>query len=82
MTATYVDQALGRASFNGTGAQTAFVIPHGIDTAPAAVNVTPGSSAASGAHYVTVDATNITVTFSAAPGSGTNNVVLNWAASK
>jgi hypothetical protein len=70
----------GRSSFNGTGAQTAFVIAHGLAAAPASVTVTPGTTAASGAFAVTSDATNITVTYASAPASGTNNVVLNWAA--
>jgi hypothetical protein len=73
-------QASGKSQFNGTGAQTAFVIPHGLLAAPTSVVVTPGSAAANGLHYVSADATNITVTYAAAPASGTNNVVVNWAA--
>ena len=70
----------GQTTFNGTGAQTAFTIPHGLSAAPTSVLVTPGSTAANGAHSASADATNITVTYAAAPASGTNNVVLNWRA--
>lgn len=78
VTTTYTDDTKGRATLNGTGAATTFTIAHGMDAAPSMVIVTPGSSAASTAYYVTVDATNITVTYTVAPASGTGNVVLNW----
>lgn len=68
------------ATFNGTGAQTAFVIPHMLDATPTNAEVTPGTSAAAGNRYVTFDATNITVTYTTAPATGTGNVVLNWRA--
>jgi hypothetical protein len=73
-------QASGKATLNGTGAQTAFTIAHGLAAAPTAVVVTAGSAAANGVHYATADATNITVTFAVAPATGTGNVVLNWSA--
>lgn len=75
-------RATGRGTFDGTGLQVAFVIPHGLGVVPASVFVSAGSNAATGAHYATADATNITVTFTAAPASGTDNVVLNWTANK
>lgn len=74
------DMASGRATLSGTGSATAFTIAHGLGGTPSSVRVTPGSSAASGAFYATADATNITVTYTAAPASGANNVVLNWQA--
>lgn len=36
--------------------------------------------AAVGAYFATADATNITVTYTPAPSTGTNNVTLNWSA--
>lgn len=71
----------GKATFSGTGAQTAFNIPHGLSAAPTSALVVAGSAAAAAAFYVTTTSTNIVVTFTAAPASGTNNVVLNWMAS-
>jgi hypothetical protein len=72
--------ATGRNSFNGTGAQTVFNIPHGLSATPTSAVVTAGSAASAAAFFVTTDATNVIVTFTAAPASGTNNVVLNWSA--
>ncbi len=70
----------GRATFSGNGSTTAFVIAHGCDTTPNDVSVTPGSAASAAPFFATADGTNITVTFTAAPAAGTNNVVLNWSA--
>lgn len=75
-------RATGSATFDGTGAETAFVIPHGLGVAPTSVFITPGSSDAAALSYATADATNITVTFTTAPDAGTDNVVLNWQVSK
>jgi hypothetical protein len=69
----------GRATFSGSGA-TVFTFAHGLGAAPASVLVTPGHADVNGAFHVTADATNISVTFAAAPIAGVNNVVLNWAA--
>lgn len=71
----------GKATFNGTGAQTVFNIPHGLASAPTSATAVAGSAAAATAFYVTTTSTNVVVTFTAAPASGTNNVVLNWSAS-
>jgi hypothetical protein len=69
------------ATFSGTGAQTAFTFPHGLDGTPKTVVVSPRSAAAAPAHYVSaVDATNVTVTFTTAPASGTSNVIFDWRA--
>jgi len=70
----------GRSTQNGNGSATAFTIAHGLAAAPGTVTVTPGHADAKGDFHVTVDATNITVTYATAPASGTNNVVLNWRA--
>lgn len=71
----------GEATFDGTGAQTEFNIPHGLSTTPTSVQVTPGSAEAAALFYVSATSTNIVVTFTTAPASGTNNVILNWMAS-
>lgn len=73
-------EASGVSTQNGTGAQTVFNIAHGLAGAPRAAIVTPGSTAATGAYFVTFDATNVIVTFTVAPASGSSNVVLNWQA--
>jgi len=78
--ASVLSDKTGRATFSGTGAQTAFTIPHGLASAPSSQRVVAGSAAAAGLFYVTADATNLTVTFTTAPATGTNNVVLNWQA--
>lgn len=72
----------GRATFSGTGAQTAFIIAHSLPDAmsPTTVRVTPGSAAAAGTFYATADGTNITVTYLTPPPAGASNVVLNWEA--
>lgn len=70
----------GSASFNGTGAQTVFNIPHTLGVVPTEYSVDPGSAGANALFFVSADATNLIVTFAAAPASGTNNVVLRWQA--
>lgn len=79
-TTTILSDASGRATLSGTGSQTAFTIAHGLASAPSSVRVVAGSAAAAAAFFATSDSTNITVTFTAAPASGTNNVILNWIA--
>jgi hypothetical protein len=68
----------GTAMFSGDGTTTQFRIPHGLASTPSKVLVTPGSSDAQGAFYVTADATYIYVNYATAPPSGTNNIVLYW----
>jgi len=68
----------GEATFSGDGTTTTFTIAHGLADTPGSVKVTPGSADADGDFYVTVDATDITVTFASAPATGTDNVVLWW----
>ena len=80
-TNTVKSENKGRATFSGDGSTTAFNIPHGCFATPGMVQVTPGSTDAMGIFKATVNATNVVVTFSSAPASGTNNVLLNWMAS-
>lgn len=71
----------GDATFSGDGSQTTFSIAHGLDSAPSEYEVQPTSAEAAAEHYVSnVDGTNIDVTFTTAPASGTDNVTFNWSA--
>lgn len=70
--------AYGTATFSGTGILTTFTIAHGLGGTPTRYVVSPASSIAAALYYVTVDATNLTVTYLVAPGTGTNNISLNW----
>lgn len=69
-------ERVGKALANGTGAQTVFTIAHGLGSTPSYASVDCSSHAI--ARTFTADGTNITVTFSSAPSSGTNNVVIYW----
>lgn len=71
----------GTATFSGTGAQTAFVVTHGLDGTPTNFGFTAKTAVADAIHYVSaVSATTFTVTYSTAPVSGTNNIVFDWRA--
>lgn len=68
----------GVANPAANGVLTSFNIPHGLGAAPAYVCVTPGNLLSAALMYVTADATNITVTFAAAPLVG--DLSLRWVA--
>lgn len=69
------------ATFNGTGAQTAFTVAHGIDGTPSVINITPRTAAAATGYYISaVTSTTFTVTYTTAPVSGTGNVSFHWRA--
>lgn len=76
-------QAIGRATFSGTGAQTAFLVAHGLGSSPTHANVTlfacPTAALAGGWTYAW-DATNITVNFAVAPANAANNVAFDYEA--
>jgi hypothetical protein len=76
----HVTENSGTATFSGDAATTAFTIAHGLAAAPTVVNLEAKSADAVGDKYWTADATNITVTFAAAPAAGTDNVVIGWEA--
>ena len=68
----------GISTQSGNGVTTVFTIAHGAPTTPTTPIVTPGSAdTAEQPFYVTVGATNITVTYLTAPDSGTNNLKFN-----
>jgi len=73
-------QGHGSVQDSGTGAQTAFSWNHSLGFTPTLVSVVAGSADADGDFYVTVSATQITVTYGTAPASGTNNLTWWWAA--
>lgn len=68
-----------RLTGSGTGAATTISIPHGLTgvTSSSIALVTPINAASAGISYVTTDATNINIVYSAAPVSGTNNLSYN-----
>lgn len=68
----------GIATFSGDGSTTAFDIPHGLWDEPSKYYVIPISADATSTFDITVDATNITVTYKTAPPSGTDNIKLSW----
>jgi len=68
----------GLATFNGTGSQLAFQIPHYLFAAPNVLDVIPNTTGALGNYTVTADATNITITYVVAPPSGTSNIKFYW----
>lgn len=71
--------ATGSSSHSGDAAAVAFTVTHGFGSAPSQVLVSPTSSAAAAAHYVSAKtSTTFTVTFSAAPAAGTNNITFDW----
>lgn len=65
---------------SGNGSQTVFTFPHKLGKVPTYQNVRGISSAAQASSTVTVDATQFTVTFAAAPPAGTDNLVFTWIA--
>jgi len=76
----YVTENSGVATFSGDGVTTSFSWAHGLVSTPSKILVTPKSADAAITHYVSADATNITITFTTAPAAGTDNVVIAWEA--
>lgn len=74
----------GIVAQDGTGAKVKFDVPHGLGVVPTRFSVRPGNAAAAagGSFFETADATNVSITFTTAPASGTANVALNWTAGK
>jgi len=74
----YVTENEGVATFSGDGSTTVFNIAHGLAGTPTKYGVSPLTPDADADRTVTVDATNIVVTFSVAPPTGTDNVKFGW----
>lgn len=65
---------------SGNGTTTSFNIPHTLGVNPSYFNVVAISQAAGNIAYITSNSTNITVYYSVAPITGTNNLSWNWIA--
>ncbi len=76
----YCTKDYGSALFSGDGATKTFRIAHGLFSKPVSYYAQPGSEDAAGMAYVTADQTNLIVSFSKPPPSGSNNVALRWRA--
>jgi len=63
----YVTENSGVAIFSGDGTTTTFNIPHGLAAAPSKYGVSPLTPDADAARTVTVNATNIVVTYTTGP---------------
>jgi len=72
----------GTAKFSGNSVLTDFSIPHGLPDIPRFVkSLVPKSVDASATHYVSsITMTDIVITFAAAPGTATDNIVFDWSA--
>lgn len=75
-----VSQNSGKSTQSANGSSTTFSIAHGLARTPGWVQVTPGSADANGVFHLTVSSTNVNVVYAAAPGAGTNNLILYWEA--
>ena len=76
----YTTENDGVSTQSGDGTTTTFTIPHGLVAAPSKYEVTPLSSDARDKFDVSVDDTNITITYATAPASGTDNLKWYWKA--
>jgi hypothetical protein len=72
-------ERVGKSTASGNGSTTLFNIAHGLGSTPtyAFINVAQSGSAFIGSQF-TVDSTNIAVTFTTAPASGSSNVIIYW----
>ena len=77
--ATLDNERVGKSTASGNASTTIFNIAHGLGSKPtyAFISVAQSGSTNITKSYTT-DATNIVVTFSSAPTSGTNNVIIYW----
>lgn len=71
-------EQFGSATFSGDGEKLSFDAPHGLDSEPTSVQVTPTTDDASSISHVQTDATNITVVYDSPPPSGTDNIKINF----
>ena len=75
-----LDAGFSNATFSGDGTTAQFQIPHGLSSQPSSWIVQSGTADGSDISHVTADGTNLTVNYSSAPPSGTDNIELNWIA--
>lgn len=67
-------EAKGTATKSGDASTTAFTIAHTITGTPTYYTVIPTSIEADSPYYLSIDATNITLTYNFAPPTGTSNL--------
>lgn len=75
------NERVGKAVASGNNTTTIFNIPHGLGSNPTYAFVSVGQAGGAVSQpnrSYTTDATNIVVTFSVAPTTGTNNVIIYW----
>jgi hypothetical protein len=75
----FVADALS-ATQSGNNSTTVFNIAHGLNAAPVYTGATAYTSDSLGSFTVTSDATNVIITYSIPPPTGTNNLRWNWRA--
>jgi hypothetical protein len=70
----------GQATLSGNGSSTSFTIAHGLAgiSGTSKVFLTARSTASAGWAYIDLNATNINIFYTAAPASGTNNLLFDW----
>jgi hypothetical protein len=73
-------EAKGSSTQSGDASTTAFNIAHGLTGTPTWVNAEPKTTDADDDFAVTVDATNITITYPFPPPTATNNLAWWWRA--
>jgi hypothetical protein len=76
----FVSEAKGINVQSADGVKTVFNIPHGLPATPTFADVTPNHATVNGAYSVTLDATNIIVTFATAPANVVNGAKFIWKA--
>lgn len=69
-------ERVGKSTANGNGSTTVFNIAHGLGSNPTYAFIV--CSSLTNVFTYTTDSTNIVVTFTTAPGSGTGNVIIYW----
>lgn len=70
----------GISTQSGDGSDKVFEIPHGLFGTPVDYDVRPITADAFGAYSLSVDATNITITYVIAPPNGSSNLKWKWVA--
>jgi trimeric autotransporter adhesin len=76
--ATFNAENCGIATGSGNGSTTVFNVAHSLGSVPSNAMIICSSHTITFTY--TTDSTNIIVTFTTAPGSGTNNVIFHWRA--
>ena len=70
-----IEAAVATITKSGDGTTTVFTYAHGLSAAPAHVFLQEKTAVAQALHFATWDATNVTITFAAAPANAANNIV-------